>query len=241
MRPNPKYWTLHEYESHPDCLTDPNVSLSSMKKKCFQTDFKSKFSGVLYRTFSKGLSRSGFQFESLIFIMKTPISVVFIMWNKLRLILFVQLMSLVQGQTAFTKVVQKCVDPGLLNFLWRLILQLNFWMEWISIRLWLKEMIFNPEWSFLKPHWMKISKSNANYKWRCWNIINPGWNWNIFSTKRTVTRWLCDTICCSCTGYSFHWLQVSQHILPLNQVFWNKQSIKHRRIFDFHISMHWFV
>ena len=53
MRPNPKYWTLYEHGSHSDCPTNPNLASSIPKtKKCFQTDFKSEFSGVLDRTFS---------------------------------------------------------------------------------------------------------------------------------------------------------------------------------------------
>ena len=53
MRPNPKDWTLYEHGSHSDCPTDPNFASSITKtKKCFQTDFKSEFSGVLDRTFS---------------------------------------------------------------------------------------------------------------------------------------------------------------------------------------------
>ena len=53
MRPNPKDWTLYEHGSHSDCPTDPNFASSITKtKKCFQTDFKAEFSGVLDRTFS---------------------------------------------------------------------------------------------------------------------------------------------------------------------------------------------
>jgi len=58
VRPNAKYWALYVHGTHVDCPTDPDLARSSRRrKKCFQTDFKSEFSGVLDRTFSYGFLR----------------------------------------------------------------------------------------------------------------------------------------------------------------------------------------
>ena len=60
VRPNAQYWALYEHGTHPDCPEDPSLARSQgsrRTKKCFQTDFKQEFSGVLDRTFSSGFTQ----------------------------------------------------------------------------------------------------------------------------------------------------------------------------------------
>ena len=59
VRPNEQYWALYEHGTHVDCPEDPALARSQASqrtKKCFQTDFKQEFSGVLDRTFSSGFT-----------------------------------------------------------------------------------------------------------------------------------------------------------------------------------------
>ena len=55
--PNPNHWALYEEGNHYNCPNkDINIPATpfpqKQTKKCFQTDFKAEFRGVLLRTFT---------------------------------------------------------------------------------------------------------------------------------------------------------------------------------------------
>ena len=57
VRPNPRDWELYK-EGDSNCykfdggLPDTSLPVKQISKKCFQTDFKVEFRGVLQRTFA---------------------------------------------------------------------------------------------------------------------------------------------------------------------------------------------